>query len=235
MASGFGLTGSAGRRAWAGVGGGLGEDGCAHVRPPPPSTQPGPATGRGVPCVPRRRAHGPPTAPCPAGATPCGPTSPRQAAGVGRGQRRAAEATVRPRAPRRRTLADSLPCPSPSLQCVATTDDPRKCQAKRDDYLECLHHRKEARYRAAKGGGPGRALTCPPLVPRSDVPAAGAAGLNAAPTPTRIVHSAQRHLPGAAAPAEGRRGRAQGRRNWRAVRAGGAAGKPVSSHPTPAL
>ena len=29
------------------------------------------------------------------------------------------------------------------LQCISKTDDPRKCAALRDDYLECLHHRKE--------------------------------------------------------------------------------------------
>lgn len=28
-------------------------------------------------------------------------------------------------------------------QCIRDTDDPRKCKALRDDYLECLHHRKE--------------------------------------------------------------------------------------------
>jgi hypothetical protein len=51
-------------------------------------------------------------------------------------------------------------------QCIRDTDDPRKCKALRDDYLECLHHRKEiarlnAVYReqkkadaaAEKGGG----------------------------------------------------------------------------------
>ena len=30
-----------------------------------------------------------------------------------------------------------------SKQCIRDTDDPRKCKALRDDYLECLHHRKE--------------------------------------------------------------------------------------------
>ena len=29
------------------------------------------------------------------------------------------------------------------LQCMKDTDDPRKCKALKDDYLECLHHRKE--------------------------------------------------------------------------------------------
>lgn len=33
--------------------------------------------------------------------------------------------------------------PTPTQQCVRATDDPRKCKEKRDDYLECLHHRKE--------------------------------------------------------------------------------------------
>ena len=30
-----------------------------------------------------------------------------------------------------------------TVQCMETTDDPRKCFAYREDYLECLHHRKE--------------------------------------------------------------------------------------------
>ena len=29
------------------------------------------------------------------------------------------------------------------LQCMSDTDDPRKCHSYREDYLECLHHRKE--------------------------------------------------------------------------------------------
>ena len=28
-------------------------------------------------------------------------------------------------------------------QCMSTTDAPYKCRELRDDYLECLHHRKE--------------------------------------------------------------------------------------------
>ncbi|EIE25824.1 fiber protein Fb14 [Coccomyxa subellipsoidea C-169] len=28
-------------------------------------------------------------------------------------------------------------------KCMEDTDDPRKCHAYREDYLECLHHRKE--------------------------------------------------------------------------------------------
>lgn len=28
-------------------------------------------------------------------------------------------------------------------QCMSETDDPHKCRELRDDYLECLHHRKE--------------------------------------------------------------------------------------------
>eukprot|EP00884_Botryococcus_braunii_P022576 jgi/Botrbrau1/9001/Bobra.0148s0104.1 len=28
-------------------------------------------------------------------------------------------------------------------ECMSTTDDPKKCAWKREDYLECLHHRKE--------------------------------------------------------------------------------------------
>jgi len=31
------------------------------------------------------------------------------------------------------------------LQCMAEADDPRNCFEKREDYLECLHHRKEVR------------------------------------------------------------------------------------------
>ena len=31
------------------------------------------------------------------------------------------------------------------LQCMSKTDDPMKCRPLRDDYLECLHHRKEVR------------------------------------------------------------------------------------------
>jgi hypothetical protein len=40
----------------------------------------------------------------------------------------------------------SLPPPqkkNSKKQCIRDTDDPRKCKALRDDYLECLHHRKE--------------------------------------------------------------------------------------------
>ena len=29
------------------------------------------------------------------------------------------------------------------MQCMKDTDEPKKCRALRDDYLECLHHRKE--------------------------------------------------------------------------------------------
>ena len=29
------------------------------------------------------------------------------------------------------------------LQCMRDTDNPAKCRELRDDYLECLHHRKE--------------------------------------------------------------------------------------------
>jgi NADH dehydrogenase (ubiquinone) Fe-S protein 5 len=28
-------------------------------------------------------------------------------------------------------------------ECMSQTDDPVKCRALRDDYLECLHHRRE--------------------------------------------------------------------------------------------
>ena len=31
------------------------------------------------------------------------------------------------------------------LQCMSDTDNPRKCHSYREDYLECLHHRKEVR------------------------------------------------------------------------------------------
>ena len=30
-------------------------------------------------------------------------------------------------------------------ECMSKTDDPRKCNDYREDYLECLHHRKEVR------------------------------------------------------------------------------------------
>lgn len=30
-------------------------------------------------------------------------------------------------------------------ECMSKTDDPKKCADFRDDYLECLHHRKEVR------------------------------------------------------------------------------------------
>ena len=29
------------------------------------------------------------------------------------------------------------------MQCMEDTDNPRKCHLHREDYLECLHHRKE--------------------------------------------------------------------------------------------
>ena len=60
---------------------------------------------------------------------------------------------VRVRAARRRLSLFFQPLPRPlstltssslsTSQCVRATDDPRKCKEKRDDYLECLHHRKE--------------------------------------------------------------------------------------------
>lgn len=30
-------------------------------------------------------------------------------------------------------------------KCMAEADEPKQCKDFRDDYLECLHHRKEAR------------------------------------------------------------------------------------------
>ena len=30
-----------------------------------------------------------------------------------------------------------------SVQCISKADDPKSCRTLRDDYLECLHHRKE--------------------------------------------------------------------------------------------
>lgn len=30
-------------------------------------------------------------------------------------------------------------------ECMSKTDDPKSCKDFRDDYLECLHHRKEVR------------------------------------------------------------------------------------------
>ena len=37
-------------------------------------------------------------------------------------------------------FADSTKC---SVQCISKADDPKSCRTLRDDYLECLHHRKE--------------------------------------------------------------------------------------------
>lgn len=34
-------------------------------------------------------------------------------------------------------------------ECMSKTEDPKKCADFRDDYLECLHHRKEVRPTAA--------------------------------------------------------------------------------------
>jgi NADH dehydrogenase (ubiquinone) Fe-S protein 5 len=43
-------------------------------------------------------------------------------------------------------------------QCMSEADSPKQCKDYRDDYLECLHHRKEfakmnAMFRAEKSGG----------------------------------------------------------------------------------
>ena len=38
--------------------------------------------------------------------------------------------------------------PTNALQCMRDTDNPAKCRELRDDYLECLHHRKEVRFDA---------------------------------------------------------------------------------------
>lgn len=35
-------------------------------------------------------------------------------------------------------------------ECMSKAEDPKACKDFRDDYLECLHHRKEVR-----GGGEG--------------------------------------------------------------------------------
>ena len=35
--------------------------------------------------------------------------------------------------------------------CVASTEDPKQCIDLRDDYFECLHHRKEVRHPSAHG------------------------------------------------------------------------------------
>ncbi len=35
-------------------------------------------------------------------------------------------------------------------ECMSKTDDPKKCKDFRDDYLECLHHRKEVRAAAVQ-------------------------------------------------------------------------------------
>jgi hypothetical protein len=39
-------------------------------------------------------------------------------------------------------------CAGVAAQCMSTASEPQKCFAKREDYMECLHHRKEVR------GGP---------------------------------------------------------------------------------
>jgi hypothetical protein len=55
-------------------------------------------------------------------------------------------------------------------ECMSKTDDPKKCADYRDDYLECLHHRKEVRWSFATqpvvmDAAPGSR----PLVTRLDV------------------------------------------------------------------
>lgn len=37
-------------------------------------------------------------------------------------------------------------------QCMSKTDDPVKCRALRDDYLECLHHRREVTLNESAAG-----------------------------------------------------------------------------------
>lgn len=38
-----------------------------------------------------------------------------------------------------------LPLRPPSSQCMSTADSPTECANLREDYFECLHHRKEIR------------------------------------------------------------------------------------------
>jgi len=53
---------------------------------------------------------------------------------------------------KRKQTSSHAPLPPPlSRQCMRETDDPRKCKERRDDYLECLHHRKEVREKERKG------------------------------------------------------------------------------------
>jgi hypothetical protein len=52
------------------------------------------------------------------------------------------------------------------LQCMAEADDPRNCFEKREDYLECLHHRKEVR---------APRLQCVQRRPQRDEPLTGGA------------------------------------------------------------
>ena len=40
-------------------------------------------------------------------------------------------------------------------ECMSKTEDPKACKDFRDDYLECLHHRKEVRRAAVATGGGG--------------------------------------------------------------------------------
>lgn len=45
------------------------------------------------------------------------------------------------------TASKARPRPAPcrALQCMSKAEDPKDCKDFRDDYLECLHHRKEVR------------------------------------------------------------------------------------------
>ena len=74
-------------------------------------------------------------------------------------------------------------------QCMSNTDAPYKCRDLRDDYLECLHHRKEV------SSTPG------PLVYKINVNFVGDHNLTARCSQVSMkadlfsaVHTAQRHL-----------------------------------------
>lgn len=51
-------------------------------------------------------------------------------------------------------------------ECMSKADDPKKCSDYREDYLECLHHRKEVRR-----GAPARwrRRPCPSCLPSTSI------------------------------------------------------------------
>ena len=89
----------------------------------------------------------------------------------------------RTRRPATRADQPSPPLPPLPPQCMRETDDPRKCKAKRDDYLECLHHRKEVRGNGREGRW------------RFLIDAAVPDPVPFLPPPPFSVHPPQRHLP----------------------------------------